>query len=226
MDLDTQTAEGKAMPQRADLLHARPPPAHPLPIRLLHWVGALAMGCMIASGWEIYNASPILPFVFPPWMTLGGWLAGALAWHLSAMWLLLVDGLLYLAYGLATGHFRRDFLPIGPRVVARDLAAAARLRLAHRLGHYNAVQRLLYAGVIVVAALTMLSGLSIWKPVQFAWLTDGIGGYGIARRIHFAMMSLIVGFILLHVALVAIHPRTLRAMLIGLPRDPDGARER
>jgi thiosulfate reductase cytochrome b subunit len=223
MHLDTETAEGKAMPQRADLAQTRGTPAHSLPIRVMHWVGALAMGCMIASGWEIYNASPILPVVFPPWMTLGGWLAGALAWHLSAMWLLLADGLLYLIYGLATGHFRRDFLPIGPRGGARDLAAAARLRLSHRLGHYNAVQRLLYAGVIVVTALTMLSGLSIWKPVQLAWLTDGIGGYDIARRIHFAMMSLIVGFILIHVALVAIHPRTLRAMLSSVPGDPDGA---
>jgi thiosulfate reductase cytochrome b subunit len=193
--------------------------AHPLIVRVMHWIGAFAIICMILSGWQIYNASPILPFVFPQWMALGGWLAGGIAWHLSAMWVLVADGLAYLAYGIASGHFRRDFLPIGPRTVGHDLIQALRLRLGHRLGEYNAVQRLLYVGVIVVVILTVLTGLSIWKPVQLGWLTDLFGGYDIARCIHFTLMSLLVGFLLVPLSLVAFFPRTLISMLVGLGRD-------
>jgi thiosulfate reductase cytochrome b subunit len=152
-------------------------------------------------------------------MTLGGWLGGGIAWHLSALWLLLADGLAYLVYGFASGHFRRDFLPVGPRAVVRDLFDAVRLHLHHRLGVYNAVQRLLYIGVIFVVIFTMLTGLSIWKPVQLSWLTDFFGGYDTAREIHFAMMSLIVAFLLIHLALVLLFPRTLVSMVFGLRRE-------
>ncbi|MDQ2801294.1 MAG: cytochrome b/b6 domain-containing protein [Pseudomonadota bacterium] len=199
-----------------------PGPAHPWVVRVTHWLGAVGMICMILSGWQIYNASPILPFVFPRWMTLGGWLAGGIAWHLAAMWLLVVDGVIYVAYGLISGHFRRAFLPFGPRSVAHDLGQALRFRLNHRLGQYNAVQRLLYAGVTIVAIVTVLSGLAIWKPVQLGWLTGLLGGYDIARRVHFAMMSLVVGFLIVHVALVALYPRTLLSMIAGLPRERAG----
>jgi len=194
-----------------------PPPRRPrsLVIRLTHWVGAYAMICMILSGWQIYNASPILPFVFPRWATLGGWLAGALAWHFAAMWLLVADGVIYLGYGALSSHFRRDFLPITPSGVWRDLRAALAFRLRHEHGTYNAVQRLLYAGVLVVAFLTVLTGLAIWKPVQLHPLTALFGGYDIARRIHFALMTLIVAFIAVHLALVAIVPSTLVTMITG-----------
>ena len=190
-------------------------PAHPLIVRVTHWIGAVAMLCMITSGWQIYNASPILPFVFPAWATLGGWLGGALNWHFAAMWVLAGSGLVYLVYGLASGHLRRDIRPAGPRAVWRDMIAALTFRLAHREGHYNAVQRLLYAGVLLVALLTVASGVSIWKPVQFGWITWSLGGYDIARRIHFALMSLIVGFLLVHLALVTLVPSTLRSMITG-----------
>jgi len=196
-------------------MQAKSGPAHPLIVRVMHWIGAFAIICMILSGWQIYNASPILPFVFPRWMTLGGWLAGGIAWHLSAMWLLVADGLAYLVYGIASGHFRRDFLPIGPRTVGHDLIQALRLRLSHRLGDYNAVQRLLYAGVIAVVILTVLTGVSIWKPVQLGWLTDLFGGYDIARYVHFICMAAIVAFMVVHVALALLVPKSLRAMIIG-----------
>ena len=129
--------------------HGPARPTHPLPIRIMHWVGAISILCMMLSGWAIYNASPSLPFTFPRWMTLGGWLAGGIAWHISVMWVLFVDGAAYLLYGFCSGHFRRDIRPRGPRAVIRDMWAALTGRLGHRLGHYNAVQRLLYAGVIV-----------------------------------------------------------------------------
>jgi thiosulfate reductase cytochrome b subunit len=192
-------------------------PAHPVPIRIMHWIGVYAMGCMIFSGWAIYNASPSLPFLFPRWAGLGGWLGGGLAWHLSALWLLLVDGLAYLIYGFASGHFRRDLSPPRPAQVAYDLGAALRFRLAHHAGHYNAVQRLLYAGVIVAVVLQVMTGLAIWKPVQFGWLAGLFGGYPIARGIHLTIMFGIVAFVLIHVALVAIHPSTLKSMIVTVP---------
>lgn len=188
-------------------------PAHPLPIRIMHWVGASAIICMILSGWAIYNASPSLPFTFPRWITLGGWLGAGIAWHISAMWVLFADGLAYLAYGFLSGHFRRDLRPVGPRALLHDIGAALTFRLDHQLGHYNAVQRLLYSGVILVICLAVLTGLSIWKPVQLGWLTGVFGGYPVARGIHLAMMLCIVGFLALHLALVALFPRTLVSMI-------------
>ena len=128
-------------------------PAHPLPIRIMHWIGAASVVCMMLSGWAIYNASPSLPFSFPRWMTLGGLLAGGIAWHISVMWVLFADGALYLLYGCLSGHFRQDICPQGPRAVVRDLIAALTGRLDHRLGYYNAVQRLLYAGVMVIICI-------------------------------------------------------------------------
>jgi thiosulfate reductase cytochrome b subunit len=194
-------------------------PAHPVAIRVMHWIGVYAMGCMIFSGWEIYNASPSLPFLFPAWTGLGGWLGGALAWHLSAMWLLFADGIAYLIYGFASGHFRRDLKPPRPAEVVHDVDAALRFRLKHRIGHYNAVQRLLYGGVIVAIILQVTTGLAIWKPVQLGWITGLFGGYPIARGIHLATMFGIVAFVLIHVAMVAIVPSTLKAMIIKVPAE-------
>jgi thiosulfate reductase cytochrome b subunit len=187
----------------------------------MHWIGATAVICMILSGWAIYNASPSLPFSFPAWLTLGGWLAAGIAWHLSAMWVLFADGVAYLGYAILSGHFRRDVRPVGPKAVLRDLGGALRLRLGHRLGHYNAVQRLLYTGVIVVICLSVVTGLAIWKPVQLGWLTALFGDYPMARHIHLAMMALIVGFLVIHLVLVALFPRTLISMLVPLRAEPE-----
>jgi thiosulfate reductase cytochrome b subunit len=187
----------------------------------MHWIGATAVICMILSGWAIYNASPSLPFSFPAWLTLGGWLAAGIAWHLSAMWVLFADGVAYLGYAILSGHFRRDVRPVGPKAVLRDLGGALRLRLGHRLGHYNAVQRLLYTGVIVVICLSVVTGLAIWKPVQLGWLTALFGDYPMARHIHLAMMALIVSFLVIHLVLVALFPRTLISMLVPLRAEPE-----
>ena len=182
------------------------------------------MICMILSGWQIYNASPILPFVFPPWATLGGWLGAGIAWHIAAMWVLIADGLVYLAWGVASGHFRRDFLPLSGAAIRRDFTAAVTFRLGHDINRYNAVQKLLYWLVLAAAVLAVASGLSIWKPVQFGALTWLFGGYDIARRIHFTLMTGIVAFLIVHVALVALVPSTLKRITIGVRPRPD-ARE-
>jgi len=186
-----------------------------MPIRAMHWIGAVAIVCMILSGWQIYDASPSFPVIVPAWMTLGGWLAGAIAWHLSAMWVLFADGLAYLAYGVATGHFRRDIAPTGPAALARDTWAALHFRLDHRLGHYNAVQRWMYSAVLLAILLAVATGLSIWKPVQLGWLVVLFGGYTDARFIHLMAMIAIVLFLLIHVPLALAYPKTIASMLAG-----------
>ena len=189
---------------------------HPAWVRVTHWINAIAMLVMIGSGWEIYNASPLFSFAFPSSITLGGWLAGALLWHFAAMWLLAINGLVYLILGLATGRFRRKLLPIRPAEVMADAKAALTFRLAHDdLTAYNAVQRLLYAGIIVVAIVIVLSGLAIWKPVQLQELTALFGGYEAARYVHFVCMALIVAFLVVHILLALIVPKSLRAMVTG-----------
>jgi thiosulfate reductase cytochrome b subunit len=185
-------------------------------VRAMHWTNAFAMVLMIMSGWQIYNASPLFDFRFSHTLTLGGWLGGALLWHFAAMWLLMVNGLLYLAMGLATGRFRKKLLPITPAGVVSDVKAALTFKLAHDdLTKYNYVQKLLYAGIIVVGIVIVLSGLSIWKPVQLHWLVVLFGDYAIARYVHFICMSLIVAFFVVHVALALLVPKSLRAMIIG-----------
>lgn len=185
-------------------------------VRVTHWINAVAMIVMIMSGWQIYNASPLFDFRFAREITLGGWLAGALLWHFAAMWLLVVNGLVYLAVGLATGRFRRKLLPITAAGVFADLKSALTFRLGHDdLSMYNYLQRLLYAGIIVVGVLVVLSGLAIWKPVQLQWLTALLGGYEIARYVHFFCMAAIVAFLVVHVALALLVPKSLRAMIIG-----------
>jgi thiosulfate reductase cytochrome b subunit len=185
-------------------------------VRAMHWTNAFAMVLMIMSGWQIYNASPLFDFRFSHSITLGGWLGGALLWHFAAMWILMVNGLLYLITGLATGRFRKKLLPITPDGVISDVKAALTFKLAHDdLSKYNYVQKLLYAGIIAVGIVIVLSGLSIWKPVQLQWLTALFGGYDIARYVHFVCMSLIVAFLIVHVVLALLVPKSLRAMIIG-----------
>jgi thiosulfate reductase cytochrome b subunit len=171
---------------------------------------------MIGSGWQIYNASPLFGFTFPTQIALGNWLAGALLWHFAAMWLLVINGVVYVALGILTGRFRRKLFPISPGEVWRDFLAALRGRLAHDdLTVYNAVQRLLYVGILLTGVVIVLSGLSIWKPVQFQALTAFFGGYNTARYVHFAAMTAIVAFLVVHVTLAILVPKSLRAMIIG-----------
>jgi thiosulfate reductase cytochrome b subunit len=192
---------------------------HPRWVRITHWINVIAMLVMITSGWRIYNASPLFRFTFPPAITIGDGLdglPGALLWHFAAMWLLAVNGVIYLALGILTGRFRRKLFPIRPADVVRDLYAALTGKLSHDdLSVYNAVQRLLYAGVILAGIVIVLSGISIWKPVQFKELAAVFGGYDMARFVHFFAMATIVGFLLIHICLAILVPRSLRAMIIG-----------
>ena len=195
---------------------------HPLAVRIAHWVNALALLAMVLSGWRIYNADPLFGFTFPKDWTLGGWLAGALQWHFAAMWLLFANGVAYLAYGILTGHFRRKFLPFSPRAALREALDALRLRLEHDdLSVYNAAQRAAYLGAIVLILLLVLSGLVLWKPVQLYALGMLMGDYEGARYVHFFCMAGIVLFVLVHVLMVVLVPRSLPSMFTGrLRRTP------
>jgi thiosulfate reductase cytochrome b subunit len=200
----------------ADRLEVPRKVIHPLWVRATHWINAIAIVLMMLSGWQIYNASPLFPFVFSPSITIGGWLGGALLWHFAAMWLFVLNGLVYVMLGILTGRFQRKLLPISPRVVISDAVAALTFRLAHEdLSVYNAVQKLLYLSVIVAAFVVALSGLAIWKPVQLQTLTAIFGGYDVARYVHFFAMAAIAGFLVIHVALALIVPKSLRAMITG-----------
>jgi thiosulfate reductase cytochrome b subunit len=189
---------------------------HPFWVRLTHWVNAVAMAVMIGSGWQIYNASPLFPFAFPPAITLGGWLAGALLWHFAAMWVLAMNGVIYVVLGVATGRFRRMLVPIRPSDVLADAKAALARKLSYDdLSIYNAVQKLLYLGVILVGVVIVLSGLAIWKPVQLQELAALFGGYTAARYVHFFAMATIVAFLVIHVIMSFLVPKSLRTMIIG-----------
>ena len=190
---------------------------HPLVVRITHWINVLAVLMMVTSGWQIYNASPLFEsFTFPDAVTLGGWLAGGIQWHFAAMWLLALNGLVYVTYGIVSGHFRRKLLPILPGAVLRDISSALRGRLAHDdLSVYNAAQRAAYLVLILALILLIASGLAIWKPVQLQALAALMGGYEGARLLHFFAMSLVVFIVVVHVVMVALVPRTFPTMITG-----------
>jgi len=232
----TSPAAGDAGLTRPSLRSDEGRRLHPLAIRIMHWTNALAMFIMIGSGWKIYQDEVIFGWLhFPEWMTIGGEAQGALQWHFFGMWILTINGLAYIAYGLATGRFRRMLFPIYPRALLADIADALRIRLHHDdLTRYNTVQRVLYVGIILVGIVQVLSGLAIWKPVQFSELAALFGSFQTARLIHFLCMAAIVLFLVVHIALALLVPRTLIGMLTGgpvvtpaaedaAPHDPDAA---
>lgn len=189
---------------------------HPLWLRVIHWLNALAVVILTLSGWRIYNASPLFDFRFASDLTLGGWLAGALQWHFAAMWLLAVNGLVYLLLNIGSGRLWKKFLPLSPRALLGDLRAAVRGRLSHAdPRRYNAVQRAAYLFVMADSVLLVLSGLVLWQSVQFPLLRELLGGYEAARHVHFFAMAALVGFVAVHLVMALRVPRSLRAMILG-----------
>jgi len=189
---------------------------HPAWLRLNHWINLIAVVIMVLSGWEIYNAAPIFDFSFPKQITLGGWLAGGLMWHFAAMWLLFFNGLIYLSINIFSGRLKARFFPIRVRDLSGVFVAALKGKLAHdTLTEYNAVQKLAYLFVIVVIILLVLSGLVIWKPVQFPLLRELMGDYDNARVVHFFAMAALLAFTIVHVVMVALVPKTLIMMIRG-----------
>jgi thiosulfate reductase cytochrome b subunit len=189
---------------------------HPAWLRAMHWLNALAVVILAMSGWRIYNAAPLFDFTIPRGITLGGWLGGALQWHFAAMWLLAANGLAYLLCNAGSGRLLRRFFPLSPRAIVADLIAVSRGRLSHAdPRQYNAVQRAAYLFVMADTVLLVLSGLVLWKSVQFPLLRELLGGYEAARRVHFVAMVALVAFVAVHLAMVALVPRTLLTMIRG-----------
>src|SRR2546430_12541147 len=198
---------------------------HPLIVRITHWINAFGILIMVASGWRIYNASPLFPFRIPNELTLGGWLAGALQWHFAAMWLLVINGIVYVTYGIVSGHFRRKFFPLTPGAVFRDVLGALRGKLAHEdLSVYNAAQRAAYLAIILCLVVLVFSGLAIWKPVQLQEITAIFGGYESARVVHFLAMALLVLIVAGALRVGDFRPRPFSPQITG--RAPEGARRK
>lgn len=192
------------------------PLIHPLWLRITHWLNAVAVVILVMSGWRIYNAAPFFDFAIPKSITLGGWLGGAIQWHFAAMWLLAGNGLIYLACNVLSGRLLHKFFPLSPRAFIADALAAVKGRLSHAdPAHYNAVQRAAYLFVMADIVVLVLSGLVLWKSVQFPLLRELLGGYEAARRVHFLAMSGLVCFAGIHLVMVALVPRTLLAMIRG-----------
>jgi len=192
---------------------------HPLSVRIMHWINAAAMIIIIMSGWKIYDDDVIFSWLrFPDAITLGKWAQNGLQWHFFGMWIVALNGLAYLFYGVTTGRFRSKLFPISPRELVATMRDAFTFRLNHDdLTHYNAVQKVLYVGIIVVGIVVVLSGLALWKPVQFSELATLFYDFQTTRLVHFLCMTAIVLFLVVHVTLTLIVPRSLVAMLTGGP---------
>jgi thiosulfate reductase cytochrome b subunit len=185
----------------------------------MHWINAIAIFIMIGSGWRIYNDDVIFGFLhFSDWLVIGKWAQYGLQWHFFGMWIFMLNGLAYLTYGIANGRFRRKLFPISIGEIFTTVGEALRFRLRHDdLTHYNVVQKILYLGVMLVGVLIVISGLALWKPVQFSPLSGLFGSFQTIRLVHFFCMSTIVAFILVHVTLALLVPRSLVAMITGGP---------
>jgi thiosulfate reductase cytochrome b subunit len=198
---------------------------HPRPLRVMHWINAIAIFIMIGSGWKIYNDDVILGWLhFPDAVVIGKWAQYGLQWHFFGMWIFVINGLCYLTYGIATGRFRQKLFPVSLREILATASDALHFRLAHDdLTHYNAVQKILYLGVMAIGILIVISGLALWKPVQFSELASLFGSFQTIRVVHFLCMGATVGFLVVHISLALLVPQSLIAMIIGGPVLDNGA---
>jgi thiosulfate reductase cytochrome b subunit len=185
----------------------------------MHWINAVTMVIMIGSGWKIYNDEVIFGWLhFPEAITIGKWAQHGLQWHFFGMWILALNGICYVTYGLVTGRFQRMLFPVRFSELISTVKDALRFRLSHDdPTQYNAVQKLLYIGVLLLGVMIVISGLAIWKPIQFSELLVLFGNFQTARLVHFLCMTGIVLFMTVHVALALLVPHTLVAMFTGGP---------
>ena len=204
-------------------------------VRVTHWVNVIALPLMVASGLRIFNAYPAFarkgetfccyPFEgksIPAAFTFGGWLAGARHWHFAVMWLLVINALIYLGFLYLHGEWR-DLAPRRGDVHRAwemiQFYAFARRDHPHQ-GKHNTLQKSAYFAMPIIAAIIVLSGISIWKPVQLHWLTMLFGGYVWARYVHFVAMIVLVGLVLGHVFMVfAVDPYSIPSMITGRYRE-------
>ena len=180
---------------------------HPFVIRATHWLNFAALVIMVSSGMRIFNASPLFNFHFPHWITLGGWLGGARMWHFAAMWLFVLNGIVFVTYNIISKHGRettifrpRDFGGLLPMI-----KYYLRISKTHpEVEKYNALQKLAYTSTPFLGLGITLSGLAMYMPVTFQEVAFVFGGYDLARWFHFIFMSLLIFFFLGHLTMVII----------------------
>lgn len=205
---------------------------HPWPVRFTHWLNTIALFVMVGSGLQIFRAFPSFGAKIPQhdllnWpkaFAIGGWLGGALQWHLTFMWIYMATGIFYVGYQIVSGNYRqvllsrgdlrgvwpmaRHYFLFGPKPPSTEV--------------YNPLQKLAYTSAIVLGILTVLTGFAIWKPVQFSWLAWPMGGFHLARLWHFLVMWTILFFLLGHLVMVVLHGwSNFVSMLTGWKIDPE-----
>jgi len=197
-------------------------PIHSLFLRVVHSLNAVTVLGLIASGWAIYNASPFYSITFPVSVTLGGYLTEALRWHFTFIWIFLITSTLFIGLRVFHGSSNHGptLIPISHKAIQSDLKNFFTLKLEHPLGEYNHIQRFLYVFVFLGFVLLILSGLGLWKPVQFQLFNDLVGGYEMMRRVHFWSMASISAFVIIHLTMVMLAPKTLLSIFFGLQHTP------
>ena len=205
---------------------------HPWPVRFTHWLNTIALFVMVGSGLQIFRAFPSFGAKIPQhdllnWpkaFAIGGWLGGALQWHLTFMWIYMATGGFYLAYQIFSGNYRQVLFSRGDQ---RGVWPMARYYFLFgpkppSTEVYNPLQKLAYTTAIVLGILTVLTGFAIWKPVQFSWLAWPMGGFHLARLWHFLVMWAILFFLLGHLVMVVLHGwNNFVSMLTGWKTDPE-----
>ena len=200
-------------------------------VRLTHWINAVAFTIMVGSGLRIFNAHPSFARIgekfplnpwegqqIPAWLTFGAWLGGARHWHFAMMWVLVITGLVYVGFIYLHGEWR-DLVPRKGDV--RDAIEMVRFYVYARKDHplqgkHNALQKGTYFIMPFVAAMIVITGIAIWKPVTLGWLTNLLGGYVLARFLHFSAMLVLVLLSIVHVFMViSVDPYSVRSMITG-----------
>jgi thiosulfate reductase cytochrome b subunit len=205
---------------------------HPFIVRFCHWVNAVSLFIMVGSGMQIFRAFPSFGAKIPQhdllnWpkaFAIGGWLGGALQWHLTFMWIYMGSGALYLGYQILSGNYKQVLF------VRRDIAGL-RPMIRHYFFFgpkppakeaYNALQKQAYTTALVLGILSVLTGFAVWKPIQFSWLAWMMGGFHWARLAHFLVMWAMLGFVFGHLVMVVLHGwNNFISMLSGWKKDPE-----
>lgn len=214
-----------------------PPPRplyeHPWAVRFSHWANAVTVTVLTMSGLQIFSAFPSfgpkipqenLIEAMPGALALGGWLGGALQWHFTFMWIFAGSGLLYVVSQIVSGHYRTVLFT--PRDVRGVWPMARHYFLfgpkPPSTGQYNPLQKLAYTSTLGFGAVSVLTGLVMYKPIQFSAVAWLVGGYDGARLIHFLAMCGTLAFIPGHLVMVALHGwDNFASMVTGWKRRPD-----
>jgi len=199
---------------------------HPAVVRLSHWAAAIAVVVLVMSGLEIFAAFPSFGskvpqrdlLALPEAVRLGGWLGGALQWHMTFAALLVAIGSIYAVYQAGSGNYRQVLF------AGRDVPGL-RPMVRHYLlrgpkptegGTYNPLQKLAYTAVLGLGVVLAVTGAALYKPVQFAWLVTILGGFRLVRIWHFAAMCALLAFIPGHLLMVGLHGwRNFASMWVG-----------